>query len=295
MLAAMLAVVFVAALLPSLAVASTRPISFSIDLGWWCVDGRASDGASVTVVWTDDESVVKQRGSVRSNAKGYWVLCGDTDEDVEPGDTVSARVGTITRKVTVPVLTVIPDRGPDQNVTGRGPADTTLSWSRCYRRSAEPVRYWNGAAGHERGGRQRLERGVRLHDTRPARRRPRDGHVPSPDGRQLRKSAACPIHPRGDWQGAVRRLVPGVAQALRRAVVERRAEGGVVLLGPTSGLAVDLARSSVALRTMTVSPSAFALMTVSSSRGSARMPTFSCRPSRSRRGARPMSSPEPAA
>jgi hypothetical protein len=129
-------------LLPTAVNSGTRGITFDIDLGWWCVDGRASDDVSVTVVWQDDESIVKQRGTVRSTGKGYWTICGDSDEDVEPGDTISARVGARTRSVTVPQITLVPDRSPDQHATGRAPADSALRWSHCHRRVAEAVRYW---------------------------------------------------------------------------------------------------------------------------------------------------------
>jgi hypothetical protein len=127
---------------PASVVARSRAITFDIELGYWCVAGRASDDVRVAVTWSDDEGVVKQRDTVRSDATGHWVMCGDTDEDVEAGDRVSARVGTASRSVTVPALRLVPDRGPAGHATGHGPPGSRFLWTHCQRSTSAATAYW---------------------------------------------------------------------------------------------------------------------------------------------------------
>lgn len=123
---ACLAASLVLATMPAAAEAAYRPIRFTIDLGWWCVAGRATDNAWVKVTWKDGDGQLKQSGGARASGKGYWVFCGDGEERVEVGDIVKAKVGTRSRRISVPRLNLVIDRDAD-TVTGKAPAGVTVA------------------------------------------------------------------------------------------------------------------------------------------------------------------------
>jgi len=114
------------------AVQAGRGITFNIELGHWCVSGRANDKALVKIQWKDDTGQLKAKGSNRANSKGYWTYCGDGDERVERGDAVKARVGSRTRKVIVPNLKMVADR-IDDSVRGKALPNSTVKLYACKR------------------------------------------------------------------------------------------------------------------------------------------------------------------
>ena len=124
-----------------LSVSAARATTFDIELGFWCVQGRAKDAAWVVVTWKDGDGTLKAKSGTRASKKGYWGFCGDADERVERGDTIKAKVGGSSRTVTVPILRLSVDRSTD-TVTGKAPAGTTLTMD-----AQQPLNYnfwkWN--------------------------------------------------------------------------------------------------------------------------------------------------------
>jgi hypothetical protein len=81
----------------------------------------------VAIEWKDSEGRLKSKHSVKSNASGAFQTLCESDELLEPGDTVKTTGTNGTKTVTVPDLGIAADRGTD-NVSGHAPhlADLTI-------------------------------------------------------------------------------------------------------------------------------------------------------------------------
>jgi hypothetical protein len=99
---------------------------FRIDIGSCQVAGFAPNGTSVAVTWRGRDRRLKTTQTVTADSFGIWQTRCEPEEHVEAGDRVRQTIGSHTRVVTVPTLTVVIDRVSDV-VSGRGPGGRTLS------------------------------------------------------------------------------------------------------------------------------------------------------------------------
>lgn len=113
-------------LVPSVATAATRPTTFGLYLGSSCIDGHSADNAAVRVVWRSPNGALKLKGDYRASSNGgWWTACAQLPRVLKVGDQISATVGSTTRHLTVPRLTLRPDRVNDK-FRGRAPAGSTI-------------------------------------------------------------------------------------------------------------------------------------------------------------------------
>lgn len=115
-----------AALLPTIASAAARPLTFNLSIGDECLYGRAANNAKVSLVWRDQDGVSKGKKTIKAEPDGYWQECFSYDGRVAPGDTVKGTVKTTSRTLTVPKLTIAANRVAD-TVHGKGPAGDTVT------------------------------------------------------------------------------------------------------------------------------------------------------------------------
>jgi hypothetical protein len=120
--------VLAAAMLSTLAApgvaAVARPTTFDFMMGDECVLGHANDGANVKFEWRSAAGALKYQATTpASTSDGSWFVC--TDRHIAAGDVLKAKVGQKTRQLTVPQLTLIPDR-VNNVLRGRAPAGTTV-------------------------------------------------------------------------------------------------------------------------------------------------------------------------
>jgi len=128
-IAVIAALVLVMAMAPTQASAA-KALSLEAWLGHSCVAGHGPNSAKVVVTWKDKEGQVKQKATVRANSIGDWQVCGDGSQRVRKDDTISSKVGTRSRTVTVPAMRVVVDR--DTNVVrGKGPKSTSIVVQVC--------------------------------------------------------------------------------------------------------------------------------------------------------------------
>lgn len=120
--AALLSALATVAVFPGAVAAATHPITFELYMGENCIEGRASDDATVQLLWKDVDGTRKARTSVVASPLGYWTFCSSrVGVEVETGDRISANDGTSTHLLVVPELTLFQNRITDQ-YRGRGPA-----------------------------------------------------------------------------------------------------------------------------------------------------------------------------
>ncbi len=116
-------------LLPGAATAAPPPITFSLSLGVItdCINGQATGGSTIDVVWRDSTGALVGQGSAPVTEWGSWSACDLDDElhAVQQGDRIKATVGGYTRNYVVPNLSANVDRVNDI-YTGTGPAGRTI-------------------------------------------------------------------------------------------------------------------------------------------------------------------------
>lgn len=139
---ATLAALMVTALLPGVAAAATRPVTFSLYVGADCVSGRASDGATVQLIWKSGDGTRKANVAIHASSSGYWYYCSYDGDTVAIGDRVRANDGTSGRFLVVPQLTLVIDR-VDNVFKGRGPAGDYVRLFCGYTNGFEPcIQSW---------------------------------------------------------------------------------------------------------------------------------------------------------
>jgi hypothetical protein len=124
-----LGALFLGILAPGIAAAASRPITFTVFDGDWCLTGHASDGSTVSYRIRDAAGNLKDQGSVQaSDNTGYFFSdCADSYPGwgLGPGDRITASDGHSTRKFVVPDLRIYVNRLTD-TVRGTAPAGTSL-------------------------------------------------------------------------------------------------------------------------------------------------------------------------
>lgn len=66
---------------------STRPLTFRANIGFDCVQGSASDGATISLTWKSAAGRLKGSAVVRASATdGRWAYCSTGSTVVEIGD-----------------------------------------------------------------------------------------------------------------------------------------------------------------------------------------------------------------
>jgi hypothetical protein len=111
-----------AMLLPSAAAAAT-PITFDLQIGFFCIEGNATASVRVALTWKTSDGSVKAKTTVQSGSDGRWQLCNEQTftPTVAIGDSIKVNDGHSTRTFVVPALTVIQNRSTDR-YHGEGPA-----------------------------------------------------------------------------------------------------------------------------------------------------------------------------
>ena len=138
------------------ALGATRPLHFDVAINSACVAGVASDKVSVKVTWRDNDGSLKARGTTKSNGSGRFRYCSP-DHGIEAGDVLTGKVGTVSRSLTVPRLSVRADRVLDR-VTGRAPAGARVTVG---------IEYWmRDGDGSYREVRQSRATGRSIRDSR---------------------------------------------------------------------------------------------------------------------------------
>lgn len=125
---AMVAALMLAALIPATAAAASRPITFEGTVDNSCLNGRASDNSSLTLVWRNASGALKEKVTLATDDFGYWSHCvyGRTPPVVlQRGDQLKAVVGSTARRFVIPNLTLNVDRANDV-FRGKAPAGTTV-------------------------------------------------------------------------------------------------------------------------------------------------------------------------
>jgi hypothetical protein len=118
------------ALVPAATLAATRPITFQLYMATSCIGGRASDNATLKVVWRNAAGIIKLKDTYFANSSGYWEACAMNPNTFEPrllkiGDRLKVTVGTTSRTFVVPTLTLNLDR-VNNVFKGKAPAGTTV-------------------------------------------------------------------------------------------------------------------------------------------------------------------------
>ena len=130
--AAIAAGLLLALIVPGIASASARPLTFEIYIGDTCVSGTAGDNAMVALTWKAAIGSIKATTHVQANSyDGRWVYCTTGSPVVQIGDVIKATVGTATRRFVVPELGVVQNR-TKESYHGRGPAGDYLGISCPY-------------------------------------------------------------------------------------------------------------------------------------------------------------------
>lgn len=138
--AGLLAALVMMATVPTIASAATRPITFFAFIGDECIQGNASDGAIVHVVWRDADGTLKANKTLTADGSndGYFSACGSgPDVVVEKGDRLRANDGTSTHSLVVPELTAQGNRVRDV-YKGRGPAGQYVKLICAFSNGFEP-------------------------------------------------------------------------------------------------------------------------------------------------------------
>jgi hypothetical protein len=121
---ASLAVLLLAALAP-LSAAAAGPPPFIGRIGDCQVNGNGPLSQSVAFTWRAANGRLKSRQTVMTDPGGEWQSRCEPEERVESGDRLSRTISGVTKKLTVPTLTVKVDRITDV-VSGRAPAGSAL-------------------------------------------------------------------------------------------------------------------------------------------------------------------------
>jgi hypothetical protein len=108
--------------LPAAAAAATHPITFSVTMGQQCINGTATDGSTVQLLWKSAAGSRKAFANVVASPTGHWSFCSpNMGTIVRTGDRITANDGTSTHQLVVPELTLFSNRDTDV-FKGRGPA-----------------------------------------------------------------------------------------------------------------------------------------------------------------------------
>ncbi|HUR16538.1 MAG TPA: hypothetical protein VMZ33_04590 [Candidatus Limnocylindrales bacterium] len=142
--AGVLAALVVGAIVPGVVAAATRPVKFDVVMGYSCISGRASDGATVELVWRQTDGTRKARASVPASASGgYWSYCSNDGDVVAIGDSFFAHDGASSHAFVVPELTLVINR-VDDVFKGVAPAGDYVRLICGYTNGFEPCqRTWS--------------------------------------------------------------------------------------------------------------------------------------------------------
>lgn len=113
-------------------VLATAVYTFDAGPGLSCIDGTGPFGQALTAVLKSPAGVVLSKKSTAADPEyGHWSVCFDVV--VHSHDTLTARHLTVSRTVTVPVLTVHADRATNV-VSGRAPPGKPLNviYQECF-------------------------------------------------------------------------------------------------------------------------------------------------------------------
>ena len=135
--AALVAAVVIAAALPAAAAAATVPITFDLQIGFYCVEGTSTPGSTVEMTWKDSDGNRKARRSLTATSGGQWQHCNAHGNVVEIGDSIRVNDGTTSRLFVVPELTITINRVTDV-IKGRGPANQYVRLLCEYTNGFEP-------------------------------------------------------------------------------------------------------------------------------------------------------------
>ena len=119
---AALVALMVLALVPGVAAAATRPITFTIFMGDSCVRGRASDNGMFDFAWLNANGGTKYAALVQAGPDGRFSICPPQARIVEAGDRLMTHDGSALHELVVPGLTGFGNRVRDI-YKGRGPAN----------------------------------------------------------------------------------------------------------------------------------------------------------------------------
>jgi len=142
------------ALLPTAASAASFNPQLNIGIGNCSVDGwNAGSTKTVVLTWKDSDGGLKNKQTVTSDSGGNFSTNCDSSEQVEVGDTIRVTIGTRSRTLTVPKLTITVDR-ISNTVSGQGPAGDWVGVQACERAmgcydASEPTDGTTGAYSHD--------------------------------------------------------------------------------------------------------------------------------------------------
>ncbi len=112
---------------PAAVSAAPLGIQFSIGMGNCDMRGwNAGNKQAILLVWKDSGGDLKSTQKVKSDKHGNWYSNCDYNEQIEAGDTIKATIGTKSRTIHVPQLSVAVDRVTNV-VSGYGPPNDTVS------------------------------------------------------------------------------------------------------------------------------------------------------------------------
>ena len=121
------------ALLPTAASASSFNPQVGANIGNCSVYGwNAGSKKSVVLTWKDSDGNLKNKQTVKSDSSGNFDGNCDYSERIEFGDTIQVTIGSGTRTLTIPKLTIAVDR-VSNTVSGKGPAGDSVDVTGCER------------------------------------------------------------------------------------------------------------------------------------------------------------------
>ena len=118
-------------LLPSAASAASFNPKLGVNIGNCSVYGwDAGSKKTVVLTWKDSDGNLKNKQTVKSDSSGNFDSNCDYTENIEFGDTFQVAIGTSSRTLTIPKLTIVVDRVSD-SVSGKGPASDAVDITAC--------------------------------------------------------------------------------------------------------------------------------------------------------------------
>src|SRR5687767_60521 len=91
---AALVALMVMALIPGVAAAATRPVTFAVFMGDSCVRGRASDNGVFDFAWLNSNGGTKYAALVQAGPDGRFSICPPQARIVEAGDRLMTHDGS---------------------------------------------------------------------------------------------------------------------------------------------------------------------------------------------------------